>query len=186
MKRTRLVLGMGVLAVVATLAGTALAGSGSEATNAASAKKTAKKALKKAKKANKKAKKAQSAADSAQGTADAAKGTADAASSALNGKTISTGSFNADGSTRAVSGAITGATSTVYTGVWLVNFNRSVASCEVVAVAGHTESGTQAGQIATIAPGTAAGGTANQVAVGTREVPTNTAINHPFTVIAFC
>ena len=70
-----------VIALVAALAGTALAGSGPSATTAASLKKvekTANKAKKKAKKANNKAKAAQSAADAAQSSADAAQGTADA------------------------------------------------------------------------------------------------------------
>ncbi len=74
-----------VMALVAALAGTALAGSGPSATSAASLKKvekTANKAKKKAKKANKAAKAAQGSADAAQGSADAAQGSADAAQGA--------------------------------------------------------------------------------------------------------
>ena len=73
-----------VIALVAALAGTALAGSGPSATTAASLKKvekTADKAKKKAKKANKKAKAAQGDADAAQSSADAAQTSADAAQS---------------------------------------------------------------------------------------------------------
>jgi len=64
-KRTRGATLLAGLALIAALAGTALAGSGPEVTSSASAKKTAKKALKLAKKANEKAKRAQGAADSA-------------------------------------------------------------------------------------------------------------------------
>ena len=68
-KRARPTLVVVVVALIAAVAGTALAGSGPDA-NTAGAAKTAKKALKKAKKANKKAKNAQTAANSAQTTAD--------------------------------------------------------------------------------------------------------------------
>ena len=71
-----------VMALVAALAGTALAGSGPSANMAGNLDKaltTAKKAKKKAKKADKNAKAAQGSADAAQGSADAAQGSADAA-----------------------------------------------------------------------------------------------------------
>ena len=66
-----------VLASVAAVGGTALAGSEPPATASKSAKKIAKQAKKKAKKANKAAKAAQGSADSAQGAADSAQSTAD-------------------------------------------------------------------------------------------------------------
>ena len=71
-----------VIALVAALAGTALAGSGPSATTAVNLKKvekTANKAKKKAKKANKAAKAAQSDADSAQSSANSAQSTANTA-----------------------------------------------------------------------------------------------------------
>ena len=83
-----------VMALVAALAGTALAGSGPSATTAASLKKvekTANKAKKKAKKANKKAKAAQSSADSAQSSADSAQSTANSAQSSADSAKTSSG-----------------------------------------------------------------------------------------------
>jgi len=79
-----------VLALVAAVAGTSLAGSEPDATSAVGAKKLAKKASKKAKKAKKKAKQANKKAKAAQGSADgaianaaSAQGDADAALSQL-------------------------------------------------------------------------------------------------------
>ena len=80
-KGKRATIVIAVLALVAALAGAAVADPG--ATSSASAKKTAKKALKKAEKAKKKANAAQASADAAQGSADAAQGSADGANSKL-------------------------------------------------------------------------------------------------------
>lgn len=71
-----------VVALIAAVAGTALADREPTATGAKSAKKLAKQAKKKAKKANRKAKAAQSSATAALGAANAAQAAADSASGA--------------------------------------------------------------------------------------------------------
>ena len=134
-----------VMALVAALAGTALAGSGPSATTAASLKKvekTANKAKKKAKKANKAAKAAQGDADSAQGTANSAQGTANSAQETADdatplGAVVSTAGTLVRGQQQGATSAdkITG------DGAYEVIFNRDVSTCIWVAQLGLSGGG---------------------------------------------
>ena len=112
-----------VLALVAAVAGTAVAESGPNANTSASAKKTAKKALKKAKKANKTAKGAQSAAEGAQ--------------SAAEGATPLAAVVAADGSVVRGSGVTSTNAKLLGNGLYTVEFDRNLSDCVWVAQIGN-------------------------------------------------
>lgn len=183
-----------VVALVAALAGTAVGGVAVSSLGKEETKKVRKIARKQAKKAAKKpskeaaralasAQSAGEAAAAAQTTADAAQSTADGALAALNGRTISFGSFNSNGSTRQVGGAITGA-SNRSPGQYFVNFNRSVAGCEVLAGVAQASTSPSAAITAQAYDAVLAGGTSSQVAMDTHSAAAF--VNSAFTVLALC
>jgi hypothetical protein len=114
------------LALVAAVAGTAVAESGLNANTSASAKKTAKKALKKAKKANQTAKGAQASADDAQASADDA--------------TPLTAVVAADGSVARGTGVTSTNAKLSGSGLYTVEFDRSLSDCVWVAQIGNGNS----------------------------------------------
>jgi hypothetical protein len=115
-----------ILALVAAVAGTAVAESGLNANTSASAKKTAKKALKKAKKANQTAKGAQASADDAQASADDA--------------TPLTAVVAADGSVARGTGVTSTNAKLGGSGLYTVEFDRSLSDCVWVAQIGNGNS----------------------------------------------
>lgn len=115
-----------ILALVAAVAGTAVAESGPNANTSASAKKTAKKALKKAKKANQTAKGAQASADDAQASADDA--------------TPLTAVVEADGSIARGAGVTSTNAKLSGSGLYTVEFDRSLSDCVWVAQIGNGDS----------------------------------------------
>ena len=158
MRKLIVVLGLGAL-LVGVLAAPALSGDDRSATSSANVEKTVKKALK---------------------TAKAAKRSAKSAKRALDGKEISTASFEADGSTRQASGSIIGATREGE-GSYTAAFDRSVASCEVLAQTGHTTADPL--HLPAIF---GSGPSVTELSVRVFFPMTSEFVDDPFTIIAFC
>ena len=122
-----------ILALVAAVAGTAVAESGPNANTSASAKKTAKKALKKANKAKTKAAEANQTAKGAQASADDAQASADDA-------TPLTAVVAADGSVARGTGVTSTNAKLLGSGLYTVEFDRSLSDCVWVAQIGNGDS----------------------------------------------
>lgn len=127
-----------VLALVAAVAGTAVAESGPNANT--SAGKTAKKALKKAKKANEKAKKAKESANRAQSSADDARSAADNAQSSADEATPLTAVVAADGAVARGNGVSSTNAKLGGSGLYTVEFDRDLSDCVWVAQIGNGNS----------------------------------------------
>jgi len=129
-----------ILALVAAVAGTAVAESGPNANTSASAKKTAKKALKKAKKAKTKAAEANQTAKGAQASADDAQASADDAQASADDATPLTAVVAADGSVARGTGVTSTNAKLLGSGLYTVEFDRSLSDCVWVAQIGNGDS----------------------------------------------